>query len=378
MRKSKLITTLEAPGILLVFLLAGCGGGGGDAPGTATATTPANTPATAAGPSTPGVPVTPDAPTMALSITNTSPATYQWGVLTEGQELYVDRTYVFTSVPATHQSLDYLKTANDDKTASGMPFVSFDVNTPVTVYVAYHTQIATLPAWLQSWDDTGDMWSGTDGDLRVFARTFPAGSVSLGGNEMGGSMYSVAVRESSGGALAIGGTPAASATAGLMYNFVPSVSGGTGGTRTFSAQNLPSWASIDSSTGAMTGTPAVGDVGTYPGIVISVSDGQASAAMNAFAVDVVGSSTGSVTVSWTAPTLNADGTPLVDLAGYRIYYGPSAGNYPNSQTVNNPGVTTSIVENLAPGVWAFVITAFDIWGNESEFSSVASTTVAAP
>ncbi|MFQ5610301.1 MAG: hypothetical protein ACE5F8_08545 [Woeseiaceae bacterium] len=143
MRKSKLITTLEAPGILLVFLLAGCGGGGGDAPGTATATTPANTPATAAGPSTPGVPVTPDAPTMALSITNTSPATYQWGVLTEGQELYVDRTYVFTSVPATHQSLDYLKTANDDKTASGMPFVSFDVNTPVTVYVAYHTQIAT-------------------------------------------------------------------------------------------------------------------------------------------------------------------------------------------------------------------------------------------
>ncbi|MFQ5610302.1 MAG: putative Ig domain-containing protein, partial [Woeseiaceae bacterium] len=104
---------------------------------------------------------------------------------------------------------------------------------------------------------------------------------------------------------------------------MPSVSGGTGGTRTFSAQNLPSWASIDSSTGAMTGTPAVGDVGTYPGIVISVSDGQASAAMNAFAVDVVGSSTGSVTVSWTAPTLNADGTPLVDLAGYRIYYGPS-------------------------------------------------------
>jgi hypothetical protein len=32
------------------------------------------------------------------------------------------------------------------------------------------------------------------------------------------------------------------------------------------------------------------------------------------------------TLTWDAPTTNADGTPLTDLAGYRIYYGTTSGN----------------------------------------------------
>ena len=28
-----------------------------------------------------------------------------------------------------------------------------------------------------------------------------------------------------------------------------------------------------------------------------------------------------VTLSWDPPTTNADGTPLTDLAGYKVYYG---------------------------------------------------------
>jgi ABC-type glycerol-3-phosphate transport system substrate-binding protein len=39
-----------------------------------------------------------------------------------------------------------------------------------------------------------------------------------------------------------------------------------------------------------------------------------------------GSSTNSATLTWDAPTTNVDGTPLTDLAGYKVYYGTSLGN----------------------------------------------------
>ena len=41
--------------------------------------------------------------------------------------------------------------------------------------------------------------------------------------------------------------------------------------------NLPGWASFDSSTGQLAGTPTSSSIGTYANIEISVSDGQATA-----------------------------------------------------------------------------------------------------
>jgi len=35
---------------------------------------------------------------------------------------------------------------------------------------------------------------------------------------------------------------------------------------------------------------------------------------------------GSALLSWNAPSTNEDGTPLTDLAGYKIYYGTATGN----------------------------------------------------
>jgi ABC-type glycerol-3-phosphate transport system substrate-binding protein len=40
-----------------------------------------------------------------------------------------------------------------------------------------------------------------------------------------------------------------------------------------------------------------------------------------------GSSSNSATLTWDAPTTNVDGTPLTDLAGYKVYYGTALGNY---------------------------------------------------
>ena len=84
---------------------------------------------------------------------------------------------------------------------------------------------------------------------------------------------------------------------------------------------------------------------------------------------------GSATLSWLPPTTNTDGTPLTNLAGYRVYWGLSQGSYPNSATLSNPGLTSYVVSNLSPGTYYFVATAYNSAGVESTFSGAASKTI---
>ncbi len=80
---------------------------------------------------------------------------------------------------------------------------------------------------------------------------------------------------------------------------------------------------------------------------------------------------GAVTLSWTAPTLNTDGSPLTDLAGYKIYYGTEPGHYPETIELINPGLTTYVVEYLMPNNYYFVVTAINSKGIESHYSAEA-------
>jgi hypothetical protein len=78
------------------------------------------------------------------------------------------------------------------------------------------------------------------------------------------------------------------------------------------------------------------------------------------------------TLSWYAPTKNADGTPLTDLAGYKVYYGTQSHNYDHKMQVGN--VTTYEVPNLVGGAtYYFMVTSYDKSGNESGPSNEAST-----
>ncbi len=83
-----------------------------------------------------------------------------------------------------------------------------------------------------------------------------------------------------------------------------------------------------------------------------------------------GSSSGFVTLSWDPPTTNVDGTPVSDLAGYRIYYGLSSRNY--SWVIDVGNVNTYKIENLSPGTYYFAVTAYDTSGNESDYSNEVS------
>ena len=171
------------------------------------------------------------------------------------------------------------------------------------------------------------------------------------------------------------GTPITSAIQGAAYVFAPSATDADGNTLTFSIANLPPWATFDSSTGRLTGTPTGTDIGAYNDIAISVSDGSASSNLTAFDIQVVGAATDSMMLSWTPPTENTDGSPLNDLAGYKVYWGTSRGNYSNSVTIANPGLATYVVSQLTPAQWYFVVTAYSSTGFESEFSNSVSKTI---
>jgi hypothetical protein len=170
----------------------------------------------------------------------------------------------------------------------------------------------------------------------------------------------------------ISGPPPTSVTAGTAYSFQPTASDPDGNTLTFSIANKPAWAAFSTTTGRLQGTPASSDVGTYANIAITVSDGTATASLPAFSIAVVAVATGSASLSWTPPTTNTDGSPLTNLSGYRVYWGTALGSYPNSVTLNNPGLASYVVENLAPGTYYFVVTALSSAGRESAYSNTGS------
>jgi hypothetical protein len=85
--------------------------------------------------------------------------------------------------------------------------------------------------------------------------------------------------------------------------------------------------------------------------------------------------TSSVTLNWSMPTQNVDGTPLTDLAGYKVYYGQESANMKSVVDVRGATVTTAVVEKLAPGRWYFALSSYTADGVESVQTGVVSTLV---
>jgi len=162
----------------------------------------------------------------------------------------------------------------------------------------------------------------------------------------------------------ITGSPPLAAQAGQSYQFTPSATDPDGQTLTFSIGNKPAWASFNAATGALTGTPAAADAGTYPGIVISVSDGTATASLPTFTLTVA-AATGTAELAWTKPTNNEDGTPLTDLAGYKIRYGTSPGALTELVNIAGAEITSAAIRGLAAGTWYFSIASYTSAGVES-------------
>ena len=88
-----------------------------------------------------------------------------------------------------------------------------------------------------------------------------------------------------------------------------------------------------------------------------------------------GGSSGTGTLAWNAPTLNTDGTPLTDLAGYKVYYGQTSHNY--SASINVGKATSVSLATISsaistPGIYYIAVTAYDASGLESGYSNEVS------
>jgi hypothetical protein len=84
---------------------------------------------------------------------------------------------------------------------------------------------------------------------------------------------------------------------------------------------------------------------------------------------------GTATVNWTPPTTNTNGTPLTNLARFRVLYGTSATSLTQSVTVDDPTRRSTAISNLAPGTWHFAVRAVNSSGVESDNSNTASKSV---
>jgi Fibronectin type III domain len=179
-------------------------------------------------------------------------------------------------------------------------------------------------------------------------------------------------------AVVLKGTPPTSVTVGKNYLFQPAVSQG-GGVVTFSIQGQPTWATFDANTGALTGKPATANEGTTGKITITGTNGSTSSSIGPFTIAVNAATAppaaGSATLSWTEPSENTDGTPIIGLAGYHIYYGTSQGAMTTTITVANATETSYVVTGLAPGTYYFAVVAYNSTGADSPQSNVASKTI---
>ena len=173
----------------------------------------------------------------------------------------------------------------------------------------------------------------------------------------------------------ISGTPPTSATVGQQYSFTPNASDADGDTLTFAITNKPDWLGFNTVSGALTGTPAAGDVGTFSNIIIIADDGEAIDSLNPFAIVVSQVANGSATISWVPPTENTDNSPLTNLSGYRLTYGRSASQLDQTVNINNAGLTSYTVNGLATGTWYFALYARASSGSESDASNVAQHTI---
>jgi hypothetical protein len=84
--------------------------------------------------------------------------------------------------------------------------------------------------------------------------------------------------------------------------------------------------------------------------------------------------TASKVVNFTTPTTNTDGTPLTDLASFKVLWGASASTLTNSKSVPAPA-SSATVTGLGNGTWYFASRAVNAAGVESDNSNVVPSAV---
>jgi hypothetical protein len=166
------------------------------------------------------------------------------------------------------------------------------------------------------------------------------------------------------------------AQVGQTYDYQPQASDLDGDALQFSAANLPPWASIDPTSGRISGTPGEDDTGLYESITITVADAARQTESAPFSITVIGDvGAGVASLQWERPPSKVDGSPLDDLAGYRILYGRSSDDLDHSVFIADPTRTAYVIDSLASGTWYFAVVAVNAGGLEGPPTTIASKSI---
>lgn len=111
----------------------------------------------------------------------------------------------------------------------------------------------------------------------------------------------------------ITGTPASSVRVGQNYTFTPVVNDVENDTLLFSVENAPSWLQLNTETGVLSGSPSQGDL-AGSNIILRVSDGQESASLSAFSIELDSTNTAPTAVPISVE-INEDSRVTVQLQG---------------------------------------------------------------
>jgi hypothetical protein len=240
--------------------------------------------------------------------------------------------------------------------------------------------ISGRPSWASFSTSTGRL-SGTPAAANLGTYSNIVISVNDGQASVALPAFSIQVRDIPNTPPTITGTPGGTATTGQAYSFTPSASDADKNPLTYAIANKPTWATFSNSTGRLNGTPAAANVGNYANIMISVSDGRASASLPAFAINVQAPPNRAPTINGTPPASVTAGTAYTftpsaadqdnDTLGFTIANKPSwaafdtaTGRLSGTPTSQNVGTFSNIVITVSDGKAAGVsLAAFAITVN---------------
>ena len=135
----------------------------------------------------------------------------------------------------------------------------------------YNWSMSGQPPWLSINSSTGEL-SGTPPAGSAGTYTFTV--TVTDGQRTASKQFDLTVNPA--GSLTITTASLPDATEGAAYSYTVQATGGNSANYTWSISGQPSWLSINSSTGELSGTPPTGSAGTYT-FTVEVTDGQQTA-----------------------------------------------------------------------------------------------------
>ncbi len=186
----------------------------------------------------------------------------------------------------------------------------------------------------------------------------------------------------------ISGTSASSVDEGQSYSFTPVADDADGDSLSFSISNLPAWASFNSSSGTISGTPDFDSAGDYTNITISVSDGSVSTSLPPFTLSVVdvnraptitGQPPSTVLVGdlyrFTPAAVDEDGDSLdFSISNLPAWasFNTSSGLLSGAPGVGDVGTSTAITIRVSDGTQSVSLSGFSITVTASVASSAGN------